>query len=186
MHAYFCSIIRKRVGMKREAGTKEERRNRCYIYLGCRRSWLEVRSIIFYRACPWKERNPKASFFLSSSIIHPITEQRSLSDTKNIRHFRHCPTIVRYLDYLSKFSSSPLSSWFHVFFCFFFFSFFFFQGRKRQGRSLHSWRSSIANKKLSFDSSSIYRFDAICIKYVDKCVRRVRVIFLKRKIGRKR
>ena len=128
MHAYFCSIIRKRVGMKREAGTKEERRNRCYIYLGCRRSWLEVRSIIFYRACPWKERNPKASFFLllqlyirsPSNVLSPT---RKTFDTFVTAQLLYAISIISRNFLLPPF---PLDSTFFFVFSFFLFSFFFF------------------------------------------------------------
>lgn len=99
MHAYFCSIIRKRVGIEREAGTKEEAKQVLYL------PWMSAvlaRGALDYLLprLSMEGKEPKSLPFFLSSVIHPITEQPSPRHEKFIRHFRHCPTIVRYLDYL--------------------------------------------------------------------------------------
>lgn len=90
MHAYFCSIVRKRVGMKREAGGEGGGETGAIFTLdaggpGSRCARLSSTALVHGRKGAQK---PRSSFIFDYTSDLPANV---LPDTKNIRHFRHCP-----------------------------------------------------------------------------------------------
>lgn len=90
MHAYFCSIVRKRVGMKREAGGEGGGETGAIFTLdaggpGSRCARLSSTALVHGRKGAQK---PRSSFIFDYTSDPPANV---LPDTKNIRHFRHWP-----------------------------------------------------------------------------------------------